>query len=272
LSFSEFLRFKGLSYDLGGVDLPPSIHADLIPLYKEFVLKGSYPAIALEEVEQKQEKKLKEIIATCLNTGIPGIVKIRNIQKFNRLVETLAAQTGSLVNISELSETAGLAKQSVEEYLSILEDTCFIRMLRPFFHKIRCEFTKMPKVFFEDSGIAHILENRSFSNRVTGNLFENSVFSELRKQFDEESLCYWRTSKNQEVDFIINKNGIIPIEAKLLFKERELTSLRYFVKKYGLKKAFVCTLEKPQKSPCSWLEIIYPWEIASALNAYLNSN
>jgi uncharacterized protein len=266
LSFNEFLRFKGLSYDLGAADLPLSIHAELLPLYKEFILKGSYPAIALEEVEQKQEKKLKQIIATCVNTDISGFGKIRHIQKFNRLIEILAAKTGSLVNISELSETAGLAKQSVEEYLSILEDACFIRMLRPYFDKIKSEFTKMPKIFFEDSGIAHILENRSFSNKVTSNLFENSVFSELRKRVDGGALRYWRTSKNQEVDFVINKNRLIPIEAKLLFRERELTSLRYFVEKYGLKKAFVCTLEKPQKSPYNWLEIIYPWELASALN------
>lgn len=262
LNFREFLRFKRLHYDLSVSDIPPSIHAELATLYKEFILKGGYPAIVLEDIEHKQEKKLKQIITTYIKTDIRDIGRIRNIEKFNHLVEILAAQTGNLVNISELSGTIGLAKQTVEEYLFILEHTYVIKLLHPYFNNIRSELTKMPKVFFEDSGVANIIENRSFSNKITGSLFENSVFSELRKQFETECLHFWRTNKNQEVDFVIDKIKVIPMEVKLLFREKDLTSLKYFVEKYGVKKAYICTLEKPAKSPFKWLEFIYPWEIA----------
>ena len=119
----------------------------------------------------------------------------------------------------------------------------------------------MPKIFFEDTGIANILENKSFSAKVTGKMFENSVFSEIRKKVGIEYLNFWRTSKAQEVDFIINKNPLIPIEVKLSFRQKKISSLRYFKQKYNLDKLYVCTLNKQDESPFDWLEVIYPWEL-----------
>jgi uncharacterized protein len=267
LNFREFLRFKSLNYDLDYSAIPDAAHEELKRHYRDFALKGGYPAIVLESVTEKQEKKLNQIINTYIKTDIRDLGKIRNIQKFNYLLQILASQAGNLVNIAELSATIGMAKQTVEDYLFIMENTYVIKILHPYSHNIRSELTKMPKVFFEDAGVAHLLAKRTFSDRLDGNLFENSVFTELRKQAGAERLYFWRTNKMQEVDFILEETRgasgiIIPVEAKLQFRKKDLTSVKYFVEKYGIDKAYVCTLEKTEKSPYKWLEVIYPWELS----------
>lgn len=265
LNFEEFLRFKGLNYDLTCVDLPEAINGELSFHFIDYIRKGGYPAIVLESVEEKQQKKLTQIIQTYIRTDIRDLSKIRNLQKFNHLLVILASQTGRLVNITELSGTIGLARQTVEEYLFILENTYVIKLLYPFFQNLRSELTKLPKVFFEDTGVARLLENRTFSGNIGGSAFENAIFSEIRKSFGVERLHFWRTNKQHEVDFIIAGNEIIPIEVKLSYRKRDLTSLKYFVEKYKIATAWVCTMEKLNPAPYPWLQQIYPWEIRKVL-------
>ena len=266
LNFREFLRFRNLSYDVEAPIIPDAVHEELKGHYRNFALKGGYPAIALENVTDKQEKKLKQIISTYIKTDIRDLGKVRNIQKFNHLLEILASQSGNLLNVSELAATIGIAKQTIEEYLFIMENTYVIRVLHPYFRNIRSELTKMPKIFFEDGGIVNLLVNRSFADRLDGRLFENSVFTELRKQMAADSIYFWRTNKGHEVDFILEETEgapctAIPVEAKLQFRKKDLTSLKYFVEKYGVAKACICTMEKTDKSPYDWLKVIYPWEL-----------
>jgi len=268
LNFEEFLRFKGLSYDLSAVDVPEAVHGELSLHFRDYMRKGGYPAIVLEPVEEKQEKKLTQIIQTYIRTDIRDLGKIRNLQKFNHLLAILASQTGRLVNISELSSTVGLARQTVEEYLFILENTYVIKMLYPFFQNLRSELTKLPKVFFEDTGVARLLENRTFAGNITGAAFENAVFSEIRKRSGVEILHFWRTNKQHEVDFIIAGDEIVPMEVKLSYRKRDLTSLKYFVDKYKIAVAWVCTLEKIHPLPYPWLRQIYPWEIGKVLQPH----
>jgi len=262
LSFHEFLRFKELKYKLG----PDAASSDLTDselksLYREFCIYGGYPSIVLESESEKKEKKIKQIINTYIKADIRDLARIKNIHKFNHLLEILAGQTGNLLNIAELSVTVGIARQTIEDYLFILENTYIIRLLYPYHRNIRSELTKMPKIFFEDTGISNILINKRFAEVISGSSFENSLYSEIRKQLGTGPLNYWRTNKNQEIDFIVSKNKIIPLEVKMTFAGKELSSLKYFKEKYGLDKGYIITLEKKVQSPYDWLQVLYPWEI-----------
>ncbi|MBI4646884.1 MAG: DUF4143 domain-containing protein [Bacteroidia bacterium] len=238
---------------------------ELLGLYTEYCITGGYPAIVLETDLEKKEKKLKQIINTYLKADLRDIGKIRNLQKFNNFLEIIASQTGNLLNISELSITTGIAKQTVEEYLFILENTYIIKLIHPYYNNLRSELTKMPKIYFEDTGIASILENKNFLQKVSGKIFETSVFSELRKTYSAEHLYFWKTNNNQEIDFILNKKKLIPIEVKISFFGKDITSLKYFKEKYNIKKAFIITLNKKVDGQNEWLNIIYPWDIKMIL-------
>ncbi len=257
LSFEEFLVFKGYQ---GGAELVLTKikEEDLRILFEEFALYGSYPRIALISEKEKKERYLWQIIDTYLKKDIRDLAEVKEIEKFNKLLEVLAAQTGNLLNIEELSNTCHLSKQTIERYLFILEQTYIIKLLRPFFKNLRSELFKTPKIYFYDSGLAHLLWLKVISPQILGEIFEDAVFSELVKYFGKNSINFWRTKDKKEIDFILKKkNKIIPIEVKTNFASFSKRTINYFLKKYELKKYYCIGLkgEKKEKG------FIFPWEI-----------
>lgn len=109
----------------------------------------------MESIEMK-EKYLQQIVDTYVKKDIRDLASIRDITKFNKLLRVLAGQSGQLLNITELANTAQLAKQTIEDYLFILENTYIINLLQTFSRNIRSELFKTPKLFFYDTGLQHI--------------------------------------------------------------------------------------------------------------------
>ncbi len=264
LDFAEFLLFKGENINLDA-DISEILIPKLKLLFAEFCIYGGYPAIVLENSTMKKEKKLQQIISTYVKADIRDLGNIRDIQKFNNFIRILSSQTGGQLNISELSRTVGISMPTVEEYLFMLENTYIIRRVYPFFQNVRSELSKMPKIFFEDTGLVNLMENLRFSSKVTVEMFENAVFSEIRKVISLENLKYWRTNKQQEIDFIINGENLMPIEVKLnLTSFTGLSSLKYFHDNYKTSKAYVVSLSKP-KETSEFIEVLYPWEVKKLL-------
>ena len=107
--------------------VPEVILAELKKLYKEYILFGGYPRIVLEKNISKKETYLQQIIDTYIRKDIRDIAKIKDIVKFNKLLEVLASQCGQMLNIVELANTARLSRQTVEQYLFYMENTYIIR-------------------------------------------------------------------------------------------------------------------------------------------------
>ena len=266
LDFDEFLEFKELKYNLKE-NLPDALQNEMRDLYKEFVLYGGYPAIVLEDSIEKKEIKLKQIINAYIKKDIRDFSEIREIDKFNNLVKVLASQVGNLLNIMELSNTIGLAKKTVEEYIFLLENTYIIRRIKPFHRNIRSELSKMPKVYFEDTGMANILANKTFSPELSGDLLENSIYSQFRKNLCVDDMYFWRTNKQQEVDFVIDsinkrrRRILSAVEIKTIFLNKYTSSIRYLKGKYGDLKIYFCCLDKKEECRDKDINIIYPWQV-----------
>ena len=268
LDFEEFLLFKNKKINVNSSS--KIIIAELQDLYKEYIFYGGYPAIVLENKIEIKSHLLKQIINTYIKKDIRDLANIREINKFNLLIKVLASQSGSLLNVSELSGTLKLTQKTVEEYLFILENTYIIRRVYPFYKNIRSELTKMPKIYFEDNGLMNLLANKKFLERVDGQLFENSIYSELRKNLDIENINFWRTNIGQEVDFIITKENIIPLEVKLRFLNKKISGLKYFADKYKIKESFVCSLISDEKPDKKNIKQIYPWQISPKFSTDYN--
>jgi predicted AAA+ superfamily ATPase len=268
LSFEEFLIFK--EYQKGLKPVLTKIKEDeLNKLFKEFILYSAYPRIALISEKEKKEKYLWQIIDTYLKKDIRDIAEVKEIEKFNKLLETLASQSGKLLNIEELSNTSRLSKQTVEKYLFILESTFVIKLIRPFFKNLRSELFKTPKIYFYDSGLANLLWLKTIPQEVLGEIFETSVFSSLVKDFGKESVYYWRTKDKKEIDFILKyKNKIIPIEAKTNFAAFSKRNIEYFLRKYNLKEYYCVGLQGEKKQK----EFIFPWEIFKIKEEFRGKN
>ena len=265
LDFEEFLWFKGVGYDLRQT-LPEPLHPVLREYYKEYALYGSYPKVVLTEDIGKKELILKQIINTYVKKDILDLANIKNIKKFNDLISLLSVQSSNLLNLNELSNTLGLARETIDNYLFILENTYIIKQIPPFSRNIRIELTKMPEVFLEDTGMMNLLNHKTFNREITGSIFETSIFSLLRKNVSVENIFYWRTSKGHEIDFIYEpKSGELnALEIKLRFRKQRLTAIDYFRNEYSTAKAFLVTLEK-LAGPVEGLDIVYPWELYGKL-------
>jgi len=266
LDFEEFLWFKKKKYHLDKVvDTEKKTQKELKQLFEEFIIFGAYPRVALISNLNNKKYYLKELIQTYIKKDIRDIGKIRNIMKFNNFLRILADQAGNLINIDELASSIGIARETVYDYLFLLESTYIARRVPPFFKNLRSELTKMPKIYFEDTGILNYLKYTDIVEKVSGELFENCIYAELRKTVGLDILRYWRTQSKQEIDFVIqHRKQIFTLEVKKIYSGQKTTSLDYFSQKYPNSKSFIITLEKRREVKEN-ISLLYPWEIFSAI-------
>ena len=229
LDFEEFLKFKNKKYVLKKNN-PIEINQELISLFEEYNYFGGYPKIVLEKDEENKKLMLYQIISTYIKKDIRDLGNIRDIESFNKLIVMLASQSGSLLNVEELSNTLKIDQKTVKEWLFLLEATYIIKLMRPFHKNVRSELTKNPKVFFIDTGLMHLLHLKTFPKTLLGSSFENSFFSELLKNNIECN--FWRTTNKQEIDFIVQENNTSAIEVKLNFQQSIGSALNFFKDKY----------------------------------------
>lgn len=267
LDFEEFLVFKNENYNLRYAETFKSgnINKELQKLYKEYVIYGGYPKIVLEKSIEAKAVYLKQVIDTYIKKDIRDLGHIRDVNRFNKLLRILADKTGSLLNTVELSSTVGISRQTIEEYLFIMENTYVIKVVPPFYTNLRGEISKMPKIFFEDTGIANLLKYGFFLDKISGELFENSVYAVLRSVYGRDFIKYWRTKQKVEIDFIADLPlRKIPIEAKLSYPQKALSALSSFLDKYKQKEGWVISNQKIQfKGEDTRIKNLYPWEIFS---------
>jgi len=233
LSFQEYLLFKN----------KPKNQKE----FEEFSIFGGYPEIALINDFDKKASKLREIYTSYIKKDIKDLMNIENAAGFNKLVSLIAHQIGNLMNIDELANSSGLARDTVSKYLLILENTFVIDLIYPYFTNKRKELVKMPKIYFKDTGLRNVITknlNALEERNDKGSIIENSVLNELSKT--KQELCeikFWRTQTKVEVDFILEEKNIMPIEVKYqFFKTIKIPSgIRSFIKTYNPAKAQVIT-------------------------------
>ncbi len=236
LSFEEFLVFKEKPYKLHKENTK-AVNDELVELAEEYITFGGYPRIVLERSAEKKHVYLSQIITTYVRKDIRDIGNIRDIPAFNALLELLASQSGQLLNVLELSNTLKINRETILEYLYLLENTFIIKRVTPFHRNLRSELSKNPKVFFLDTGMMHLLWLKEFPKVILGNAFETFVFLELMKA--HKTINFWRTTNRQEIDFIVNDRELYAIEVKYNFQNADTRSLRFFSEHYKCKTATV---------------------------------
>ncbi len=213
--FSEFLLARGeadLAHRVSSRpaalekrEWTPPDKRRLLNLWTEYTRYGGYPKVVLADRPDDKKEVLKDLAFSFLKKDIHE-AGVRDEDKFYQLVRILASQVGQLVNSNELGNTIGLSQETVKRYLRILRKSYIARLLLPFHRNVRKELTKMPKIYFLDSGLRNFLI-RSFPETpkqfADGQLLENQVFCDLVKR-GVDSIKFWRTQDRKEVDFIVD--------------------------------------------------------------------
>lgn len=224
----------------------PSFPEEFVKLWKEYVIFGGYPEIVKSTEEEEKKMLLKNIYNLYLEKDIAGFFKVEESSSFEDFLKALSFIIGNLLNVSSLATKINLPFRKAEEFLTILQHTYIIRLIKPFHRNVLTELKKSPKVYFLDVGLRNAILNNfiAFDNRTdTGQLLENHVCRQLISHFKEYEIRFWRTTGKAEVDFILTKGEeIIPVEVKLSGRIIG-KSLHSFLDIYQPKKALIVTLD-----------------------------
>ena len=257
LSFREFLLFRNIPF-VPAERYTEKKTTELKSLFTEFALYGGYPKIVLTPEVSMKERYLQQIIDTYIRKDIRDLAEIKDVNKFNRLLEILASQSGNLLNVSELSNTCLLSRETVERHIFLLEQTYILRLVRPYSRNLRSELTKTPKIFFYDTGLIQMLWLKQLQKEVLGSVFETSIFAELIKGHGADNVFYWRTQDKKEIDFVLRSGkNIIPIETKLSFPRNIPTSIHTWEESYGIADYLIVGLN----GTLGETGFIYPWQL-----------
>lgn len=220
--------------------------SELAGYFKEYVIFGGYPKVALESDREKKTAYLMDIYNSYIKKDIKDIMRIDNVTAFNNLIKALSLQIGGMINISELCTSIKLARETLERYLFLLENTFVIKTVSPFSSNPRKEISKMHKIYFVDTGLRNIaIKNfHDLADRTdSGSLLENSVCGNIMKNLAPLSeLHFWRTLSKNEVDFVLvedNKPKAIEVKNASFKSTRVPAGIRYFTKDYPADISFV---------------------------------
>jgi uncharacterized protein len=185
-------------------------------LLEELMIFGSYPEVLTDNSLQGKISYLQSIRDSYLLKDIFELENIRHSMKLIDLLKLLAFQIGHEVSLNELSNSMGIAKQSIERYLALLEQAYVIKKVGGFSRNLRTEVTKTARYYFLDNGIRNVVINNFndlSSRNDIGMLWENFLFSERLKVLEYRqmysSLYFWRTYDKKEIDLIEERNGML---------------------------------------------------------------
>ena len=189
----------------------------------EQILRGSYPELARDPARDARLWQAS-YVQTYLERDVRNLRNIGDLTLFQSFLRALAARSAQILNLSQLARDVGVSVNTAKDWISILEASFQIFILRPYHANIGKRLIKSPKVYFTDTGLlCYLVGLRDVEHAIAGPMggaiFENFVIAELFKIFlhrgEEPNLYYWRTSDGSEVDLIVDAQGkLIPLEIK----------------------------------------------------------
>lgn len=229
----NFLMNEAISQSLAGrvgilTLLPLSIHElaenELTPSSIDILIfKGGYPRIHAQNFTPQE--LFPSYIRTYVERDVRELSTVENLLTFQKFMQLCAARVGQQLNISDLATQCGIDQKTVHRWLSILDASYIIFLLKPYHKNFTKRVTKTPKLYFHDTGLAcALLKLRSAEDLALssfrGPLFENLILADLYKQYYnlglEPTLYYWRDLNGRiEIDGLIDLGiRLVPLEIK----------------------------------------------------------
>jgi predicted AAA+ superfamily ATPase len=173
---------------------------------------GMYPEVITNY--GAEHATLKQITDSYLYKDLLSFKGIRKPEVLIKLLKALAFQTGSEVSYNELASMLQVDKNTVSNYIDLLEKVFIVFRLQPLGRNLRNEITTNRKIYFYDNGIRNALVanfNPLSMRPDTGALWENFLISERTKYLHYNQTFvnqyFWRTKQQQEIDYIEEREG-----------------------------------------------------------------
>lgn len=186
----------------------------IVQQLENLLIFGGYPETLNLNSPTDKKEYLLSLRDSYLFKDVLELENLRNPSKLTDLLKLLAFQIGHEVSLTELGNNLGIAKQSVERYLDLLEKTFIIKKVGGFSRNLRKEVVKTNRYYFWDNGIRNALINNFNTidqRNDTGMLWENFLFIERLKTKEYKRIFsndyFWRTYDQQEIDLVEERDG-----------------------------------------------------------------
>jgi hypothetical protein len=168
-------------------------------------------------------------VATYLERDVRNILRVVDLQDFNRFVRACALRSSQILNYSDIARDTGIAPNTARKWLSLLQASAVVTLIEPYYGNRTKRLTKSPKLAFLDTGLAVFLagmrtEQDLFKSPLAGAIWESYVFGQILRHTGSKgapaTINYWRTASGPEVDLVIEESStkVAAVECKL--KER----------------------------------------------------
>jgi len=228
----QFGLLSGVSQSLAGrtafmellpFSVPELKNAGVLPGQIDTILhQGCYPPLYDRDI--LPQSWFGAYTTAYIERDVRQILKIQELETFQRFIRLCAGRTGQLLNYSSLATECGITHNTVKAWISVLEASYIVFLLRPHHANFNKRLIKMPKLYFYDVGLVTWLLGIRSAEQITthplrGAIFETFIVSELMKsrlnQGERPDLFFWRDSNGNEVDIIFEHSGkLMPVEIK----------------------------------------------------------
>ncbi|NOS91429.1 MAG: ATP-binding protein [Cyclobacteriaceae bacterium] len=262
---NNFLLQESISQTLAGrigyIDLLPFCYSELsqVPTKREntdhLIWKGCYPEV--HDRERNPSVWYSAYIRTYVERDVRQLKNITDTILFTRFLQLCAGRIGQQLNLVSLANECGIDVRTTQNWLSVLESSFVIFLLKPHHKNFNKRLVKTPKLYFYDTGLACSLlgiksEKELTNSHFRGSLFESYAIAECLKNKhnagSQTSFYYWRDNKGVEIDLLAeNGRKLLPIEIKSTqtFREDHLAHLRKW-NDYASQRGGVLIYDGPQ--------------------------
>ena len=239
----------------------------------ETIHRGSYPELYADP-EKEWIDYYQSYVKTYLERDVNKLIKASNHLTFVKFMTAVAARTGQMVNYANIADQVGVSEVTIKEWVSILEKSDIIYILKPYTASALNRAIKTPKMYFRDTGLCSYLTRwltpETLKNgAMAGAMFETFVINEILKSYTNEGLDYdfdvffynGRDKKKRkadggyeetdgEIDLIIQEGDVLhPVEIKMSTMPKAIMASEFDMldgipdKKRGLG-AIICMIDR----------------------------
>ena len=217
--------------------LTPMISADLRDFENDNLsyrlLRGGMPPFFMEN--ELPERDFQEWLDAFWAKDIQELFRIERRYSFQKFIELLLINSGGIFEATRFAKPCEVSRTTISNYLSVLEETYVVQVIRPFSTHRPTEIVAAPKVYGFDTGFVCYFKGwDSLRPEDYGLLWEHYVLNEMNARFQSRRINYWRDKRGHEVDFVVKTRSRPPIAIECKWSDRELdtSGMQAFRKQY----------------------------------------
>lgn len=200
---------------------------------------------------EEPDEELNAYVKTYLYEEIQAESLVRKLPLFSRFLTVVGLTNGQLLNFARIASDTAIPATTVREYYSILEDTLLGFTLTPWEKSKKRKAIHTAKFYLFDLGVTHTLAGTKVLDRnsdLYGKSFEHWIGLELRSYLDyhrkNDTLAFWRSKHQHEVDFILGDHTAIEVKATKKVTPHDLKNLRALQEEHILKQFILISHDK----------------------------